>query len=183
MESVYVIIKASNDTIIQGFDAFANYSTAQKVCEDYCALARNPNAFYVKMLTIEEDSMYYNVVSPEDARKAVKIALNQWLDFSEYPKEECPEVIAYNKEWIHPDWCPNGTRIGFLSEEGFISADFNPNDDTYDTCKEEGDDYEILEVGHNTMAKTQYYNNEKGCTVEGHRPNMPTHFIFIPKHP
>ena len=32
------------------------------------------------------------------------------------------EVIGYNKEWVEEDFNPSGTRIGFLSDIGFISA-------------------------------------------------------------
>lgn len=32
------------------------------------------------------------------------------------------EVIGYNKEWVHEDFNPSGTRIGFLTDIGFISV-------------------------------------------------------------
>lgn len=51
------------------------------------------------------------------------------------------EVIAFNEKWIDEDFNPNGTRVGFIQDDGFVSATWNNEDDCYDTCYEEGDDY------------------------------------------
>ena len=99
----------------------------------------------------------------------------EWIDINKQPLEEGIEVIAYNEKWIDEDFNPNGTRIGFLNGDGnFTSATWNNEQDCYDTCWEEGDDY---------------YKGVSGIPGEDeyHRqfakPNMPTHYMLIPKHP
>lgn len=92
------------------------------------------------------------------------------------------EVIGYNKAWVHEDFNPSGTRIGFLNDIGFVSAKWINDQDCYVTCSEEGDDYEIFQVLPDGTRKT-YCKYENGEAVEGHLPNMPTHFMLIPKTP
>ena len=92
------------------------------------------------------------------------------------------EVIGYNKEWIHEDFNPSGTRIGFLNDNGFTSAKWVNDQDCYATCHEEGDDYTLSEILPNGTRKT-YCKYEHGNAVEGYLSNMPTHFMLIPKVP
>ena len=101
---------------------------------------------------------------------------------AEHPLPYGQEVIGYNKEWVHEDFNPSGTRIGFLSDIGFISAKWINDQDCYVTCSEEGDDYEIFQVLPDGTRKT-YCKYENGEGVEGYLPNMPTHFMLIPKTP
>lgn len=49
------------------------------------------------------------------------------------------EVIAFNKEWIDKDFNPNDTRVGFLGDDGFISAEWKDEWDEYVTHYEEGE--------------------------------------------
>lgn len=42
------------------------------------------------------------------------------------------EVIAFNEKWIDEDFNPNGTRVGFLQDDGFISATWNNEQDCYE---------------------------------------------------
>ena len=92
------------------------------------------------------------------------------------------EVVGYNKEWVHEDFNPSGTRIGFLSDIGFHSAKWVNDQDRYTTCSEEGDDYEIYEILPDGTRKT-WCKCENGEDIEGYLPNMPTHFMLIPKTP
>lgn len=92
------------------------------------------------------------------------------------------EVIGYNKEWVHEDFNPSGTRIGFLTDTGFISAKWVNDQDCYGTCSEEGDDYTLCELLPDGTRKT-WCKYENGEAVEGYLPNMPTHFMLIPKAP
>ena len=92
------------------------------------------------------------------------------------------EVIGYNKEWIHEDFNPSGTRIGFLNDNGFTSAKWVNDQDCYATCHEEGDDYTLSEILPDGTRKT-YCKYEHGNAVEGYLPNKPTHFMLIPKVP
>ena len=101
---------------------------------------------------------------------------------ADHPLPDGQEVIGYNKEWVHEDFNPSGTRIGFLSDIGFHSAKWVNDQDRYTTCSEEGDDYEIYEILPDGTRKT-WCKCENGEDVEGYLPNMPTHFMLIPKTP
>ena len=101
---------------------------------------------------------------------------------ADHPLPYGQEVIGYNKEWVEEDFNPSGTRIGFLSDIGFISAKWVNDQDCYTTCSEEGDDYKIFEILPDGTRKT-WCKYENGEAVEGYLPNMPTHFMLIPKTP
>ena len=98
----------------------------------------------------------------------------KWNKVSEKELPFGKEVIAFNKEWINSDFNPNGTRIGFLQDDGFISASWNNDDDCYDTCYEEGDDYY---KGVSGIPGAEIYYKQFAL------PNMPTHWMEIPTHP
>ena len=54
------------------------------------------------------------------------------MEWNKVSEKELPfgkEVIAFNKEWINSDFNPNGTRIGFLQDDGFISATWDGEQD------------------------------------------------------
>ena len=106
-----------------------------------------------------------------------------WIKIDEdHPLPYAQEVIGYNKEWVTEDVNPSGTRIGFLTDEGFFSAKWVNDQDCYTTCYEEGDDYKISQISPDGTRKT-WCKYENGEAVEGHLPNMPTHFMLIPKTP
>ena len=101
---------------------------------------------------------------------------------ADHPLPYGQEVIGYNKAWVHEDFNPSGTRVGFLNDIGFISAKWVDDQDCYATCSEEGDDYNIYEILPDGTRKT-WCKYENGEAVEGYLPNMPTHFMLIPKTP
>ena len=106
-----------------------------------------------------------------------------WIKIdADHPLPYGQEVIGYNKEWVHEDFNPSGTRIGFLSDIGFHSAKWVNDQDCYSTCSEEGDDYTLCEMLPDGTRKT-WCKYENGEAVEGYLPNMPTHFMLIPKTP
>ena len=121
-------------------------------------------------------------LTASDAERACEIALdNQWLSVKEHPLTEGEEVIGFNLMWINPDFNPNGHRIGFLNGNGeFTSASWVNSQDCYATCWEEGDDYSTEQLIDGKL-KT-YFDGIDGHMC-GHRPNMPTHYMRIPKHP
>ena len=109
--------------------------------------------------------------------------LGMWIKIdAKHPLPYGQEVIGYNKEWVHEDFNPSGTRVGFLNDIGFISAKWVDDQDCYATCSEEGDDYNIYEILPDGTRKT-WCKYENGEAVEGYLPNMPTHFMLIPKTP
>lgn len=64
-----------------------------------------------------------------------------WNKVSENELPYVEEVIAFNEKWIDEDFNPNGTRVGFLQDDGFISAKWNDEYNEYETPYEEGDDF------------------------------------------
>ena len=109
--------------------------------------------------------------------------LGMWIKIdAKHPLPYGQEVIGYNKEWVHEDFNPSGTRVGFLNDIGFISAKWVDDQDCYATCSEEGDDYTISQITPDGTRKT-WCKYEDGEAVEGHLPNMPTHFMLMPKTP
>lgn len=56
----------------------------------------------------------------------------QWINFKEEKPPFGVEVIAYNNKWINEDFNPNGTRVGFLGGDGFISSFWLDYQKTYE---------------------------------------------------
>ena len=56
-----------------------------------------------------------------------------WINYKEEKPPFGVEVIAYHHKWFDEDFNPNGTRIGFLSDDGFISAFWWDEQDCYET--------------------------------------------------
>ena len=138
----------------------------------------------------------YNIAEKYDAEKFAyeagaydqkaiddELCAGVWVKIdADHPLPYNQEVIGYNKEWVHEDFNPSGTRVGFLNDIGFISAKWVNDQDCYGTCSEEGDDYNIYEILPDGTRKT-WCKDENGEAVEGYLPNMPTHFMLIPKTP
>ena len=58
---------------------------------------------------------------------------NRYINYQEQKPPFFVEAIAYHYKWIDEDFNPNGIRIGFLSDEGFISAYWWNEQDCYET--------------------------------------------------
>ena len=56
----------------------------------------------------------------------------KWNKVSEKELPFGEEVIAFNEKWIDEDFNPNGTRVGFMQDDGFVSATWN-NEQERDT--------------------------------------------------
>lgn len=66
--------------------------------------------------------------------EGAKFALeNRYINCQEQKPPFGVEVIAYHHKWVDEDFNPNGTRIGFLSDDGFISAFWWDEQDCYET--------------------------------------------------
>ena len=122
-----------------------------------------------------------------EAKEAIDLALKdmvpdiRWIKIDEEnPLPKFKEVLAYNKEWIDEDFNPTGIRIGYLQEEGnFVSAVYDSDSEEYGCCYEEGDDYDTSQTQEDGTIKTWFHRG--GLPIEGYRPNMPTHYMFIPE--
>ena len=60
-----------------------------------------------------------------------------WINYKEEKPPFGVEVIAYHHKWVDEDFNPNGTRIGFLSDEGFTSAFWWDYQDCYETISKQ----------------------------------------------
>ena len=58
---------------------------------------------------------------------------NMYINYQEQKPPIGVEVIAYNHKWVDEDFNPNGTIVGFLSDDGFISAFWRDEQDCYRT--------------------------------------------------
>ena len=66
--------------------------------------------------------------------EGTKFALNNmYINYQEQKPPFGVEVIAYHHKWVDKDFNPKGTRIGFLSDDGFISAFWYDEQDCYET--------------------------------------------------
>ena len=134
------------------------------------------------------DQFWAGQISAFEGARTIISSLQQeepgvWIKIdADHPLPYGQEVIGYNKEWVHEDFNPSGTRIGFLNDIGFISAKWVNDQDCYTTCSEEGDDYTIFQILPDGTRKT-WCKYEDGEVVDSYLPNMPTHFMLIPKTP
>ena len=70
--------------------------------------------------------------------EGAKFALeNRYINYQEQKPPFGVEVIAYHHKWVDEDFNPNGTRIGFLTCEGFISAYWWDEQDCYETISKQ----------------------------------------------
>lgn len=58
---------------------------------------------------------------------------NRYINYQEQKPPFGVEVVAYHHKWVDEDFNPNGTRVGFLGDEGFISAFWWDYQDCYET--------------------------------------------------
>ena len=56
-----------------------------------------------------------------------------WKKYEEEKPPEGEEVLAFHSQWIDEDHNPNGTRVGFETDAGFISAHWWSYHDCYMT--------------------------------------------------
>ena len=62
---------------------------------------------------------------------------NRYINYQEQKPPFGVEVVAYHHKWVDEDFNPNGTRVGFLSDDGFISAFWWDYQDCYETISKQ----------------------------------------------
>ena len=67
----------------------------------------------------------------------IRIINHPWINYKEEKPPFGVEVIAYHHKWVDEDFNSNGTRIGFLSDNGFISAFWWDEQDCYKTISKQ----------------------------------------------
>ena len=73
----------------------------------------------------------------EGAKWADTHPKSPWINYKEEKPPFGVEVIAYHHKWVDEDFNSNGTRIGFLSDEGFTSAFWWDYQDCYKTISKQ----------------------------------------------
>ena len=96
---------------------------------------------------IKKESEGYGTLAPAFIEGANFALEKLWINFKEKEPPIGVEVIAYHHKWVDEDFNPNGTRIGFLSDDGFVSAVWLDEHDCYETisemhCEDEEDFFE-----------------------------------------
>ena len=82
---------------------------------------------------IKKEAEGYGTLAPAFIEGAKFALENLWINFKEKEPPFGVEVIAYHHKWVDEDFNPNGTRIGFLSNDGFTSAFWWDYKDCYET--------------------------------------------------
>lgn len=62
---------------------------------------------------------------------------SHWINYKEEKPPFGVEVIAYHHKWVDEAFNPNGTRIGFLLYDGFLSAFWWDEQDCYETISKQ----------------------------------------------
>ena len=81
----------------------------------------------------DREEQWYKVGLQEGLRISDANPKSPWINYKEEKPSFGVEVIAYHHKWIYEDFNPNGTRIGFLSNDGFTSAFWWDYKDCYET--------------------------------------------------
>ena len=96
---------------------------------------------------IQKKSEEYGKLAPAFLEGAEFALENRYINYQEQKPPFGVEVIAYHHKWVDEDFNPNGTRIGFLSDDEFISAAWLDEHDCYETisklhCEDEENFFE-----------------------------------------
>ena len=96
---------------------------------------------------IQKKAERFGKLAPVFLEGANFVLNNMYINYQEQKPPIGVEVIAYNHKWIDEDCNPNGIRIGFLSDDGFISAFWWDEQDCYETisklhCEDDEDFFE-----------------------------------------
>ena len=85
----------------------------------------------------DREEQWYKVGLQERLRSADANPKSPWINYKEEKPSFGVEVIAYHHKWVDEDFNPNGTRIGFLSNDGFTSAFWWDYQDCYKTISKQ----------------------------------------------
>lgn len=82
---------------------------------------------------IQKKAEGYGKLAPAFLEGAEFALENRYINYQEQKPPFGVEVVAYHHKWVDEDFNPNGTRVGFLGDEGFISAFWWDYQDCYET--------------------------------------------------
>ena len=86
---------------------------------------------------IQRKAEGFGKLSPVFLEGAKFVLENRYINYQEQKPPFGVEVIAYHHKWVDEDFNPNGTRVGSLSDEGFISAFWWDYQDCYETISKQ----------------------------------------------
>lgn len=81
----------------------------------------------------DREEQWYRVGLQEGLSIADANPKSPWIKYKDENPPFGVEVIAYHHKWVDEDFNPNGTRVGFLGDDGFISAFWWDYQDCYET--------------------------------------------------
>jgi len=87
----------------------------------------------VRKITMEElHQLMGHGSASKVGRREINVA-DGWINYLENPPHVNEmEVIGYSPAWIHPDFNPKGTRVGFRNDDNtFTCARWNDEQDEY----------------------------------------------------
>ena len=114
---------------------------------------------------IQKKAERFEKLAPVFLEGAKFVLNNMYINYQEQKPKIGVEVIAYHHKWVDEDFNPNGTRIGFLSDDGFTSAYWWDYQDCYETINKS-----------NCEANEDFYKSHIDNTE-------PEYWCYIPKPP
>ena len=114
---------------------------------------------------IQKKAEGFGKLAPVFLEGANFVLNNMYINYQEQKPPIGVEVIAYHHKWVDEDFNPNGTRIGFLSDDGFTSAYWWDYQDCYETINKS-----------NCEANEDFYRSHIDNTE-------PEYWCYIPKPP
>lgn len=82
---------------------------------------------------IKELGRAYSSDEFEAIQKVNSLPESRWFKYAQTKPPIGEEVLAFHEDWIDEDFNPKGTRVGFETDEGFVSAHWWDYHSTYVT--------------------------------------------------
>jgi hypothetical protein len=100
-------------------------------------------------------------------KRTLELLQPKWIEIKS--EDDLPpiseEVLFFNKEWINEDFNPRGIRVGFRTDEDFISAHWWDYQDTY------------MNISHSDCDNNDEFSQEIRDNIE------PTHWKSLGQSP
>ena len=91
---------------------------------------------------------------------------NVWISVDDKPIPKGQFVIAYHPKWVDEDFNPQGVRIGFQGDDGFISAYWWDSEDDF------------IAIGKWKWENDPRMQEFLNCHLDN---SEPTHWTYIPE--
>lgn len=105
-----------------------NNETIQQICEEMSETSNTRSEIIKEVLT------------------ALEPFIPKWVKVEDIDTDTGKEYLGKNEKWIHPDFNPHGIRICVVDPLGCVSAEWDNNQDCYDSISEEEYPTHVLEI-------------------------------------